>query len=41
MKFIKLFQNLDKNDISIAGGKGASLGGMIEIKIPQLIVEPY
>jgi pyruvate,water dikinase len=34
MNFIKTFKNLNKNDISIAGGKGASLGEMTKAKIP-------
>ena len=34
MKFTKPFENLDKNDIPIAGGKGASLGEMTQAKIP-------
>ncbi len=34
MKLIKNFKNLSKNDVPIAGGKGASLGEMVKIKIP-------
>ncbi len=34
MNFIKTFKNLNKKDISIAGGKGASLGEMTGVKIP-------
>lgn len=34
MNFIKTFKNLNKKDISIAGGKGASLGEMTKAKIP-------
>ena len=34
MKFTKPFENLDKNDISIAGGKGASLGEMTQAGFP-------
>ena len=34
MNFIKNFKNLNKKDISIAGGKGASLGEMTRVKIP-------
>lgn len=32
--FIKTFQQLSKNDVSIAGGKGASLGEMTKAKLP-------
>lgn len=32
--FIKCFKNLSKNDVKIAGGKGASLGEMTNNKIP-------
>jgi pyruvate,water dikinase len=32
--FTKIFQNLSKNDVSIAGGKGASLGEMTQDGIP-------
>lgn len=36
MKFIRDFEQLDKNDVVFAGGKGASLGEMIHagISIP-------
>ncbi len=34
MKFIKVFKQLTKKDVNIAGGKGASLGEMINNKIP-------
>ena len=34
MKFIKDFKEIDKKDISIAGGKGANLGEMTKAKIP-------
>lgn len=34
MKFTKSFENLDKKDISIAGGKGASLGEMTQAGFP-------
>jgi pyruvate,water dikinase len=34
MKFTKTFQQLGKNDASIAGGKGASLGEMTTAGIP-------
>jgi pyruvate,water dikinase len=33
-KFIKFFDQIDKKDIDIAGGKGASLGEMTRIGIP-------
>ncbi len=33
-KFIKSFSQLSKNDVSIAGGKGASLGEMTKAHIP-------
>ncbi|MCX6765980.1 MAG: hypothetical protein NT136_03405 [Candidatus Moranbacteria bacterium] len=32
--FTKSFEHLSKNDIKIAGGKGASLGEMLSIKMP-------
>ncbi|MBZ9578139.1 hypothetical protein KJA13_03920 [Patescibacteria group bacterium] len=32
--FIKSFKEISKNDVSIAGGKGASLGEMSQAKIP-------
>jgi len=32
--FVKTFDQLSKNDVSIAGGKGASLGEMTQAKIP-------
>lgn len=32
--FTKVFQNLSKNDVAIAGGKGASLGEMTQADIP-------
>lgn len=35
MNFIKTFKQLSKQDISIAGGKGASLGEMTRAKIPS------
>ena len=34
MEFIKEFSKLSKNDVAIAGGKGASLGEMTQAKIP-------
>lgn len=34
MNFIKFFKELSMNDVSIAGGKGASLGEMTKVKIP-------
>lgn len=34
MKFIKVFQQLNKDDVSLAGGKGASLGEMTRVDIP-------
>jgi len=34
MKYIKLFEELNKKDSNIAGGKGASLGEMIQSGIP-------
>ena len=34
VKFIKIFSDISKKDIGIAGGKGASLGEMIQAKIP-------
>ncbi len=34
VKYIKFFKDLGKNDSPIAGGKGASLGEMINAKIP-------
>ena len=34
MEIIRKFEKLDKNDISIAGGKGASLGEMTKAGIP-------
>jgi len=34
MSFIKSFQNISKHDVSIAGGKGASLGEMLNAGIP-------
>lgn len=34
MKFIKPFKNLSKRNVPLAGGKGASLGEMIQVKIP-------
>ncbi len=33
-KFIHFFSQIDKNDVNIAGGKGASLGEMMQAKIP-------
>ncbi|MCK4553629.1 phosphoenolpyruvate synthase, partial [Candidatus Parcubacteria bacterium] len=32
--FIKFFRQLTKKDVGIAGGKGASLGEMVNLKIP-------
>ena len=32
--FIKIFKQLTKKDVNIAGGKGASLGEMLNVKIP-------
>lgn len=34
MDYIKFFENLSKKDVSIAGGKGASLGEMTQANIP-------
>ena len=34
MSHIKFFKDLSKNDVGIAGGKGASLGEMTQSKIP-------
>jgi len=34
MKFIKEFKEIDKGNVSIAGGKGANLGQLLKIKIP-------
>lgn len=34
MELIRNFKKLDKNDVGLAGGKGASLGEMIQAKIP-------
>lgn len=34
MNFTKIFKNIDKKDINVAGGKGASLGEMTQLKIP-------
>lgn len=34
MEFIRIFSKLSKNDVSIAGGKGASLGEMTNAGIP-------
>ncbi|MFC1644630.1 PEP/pyruvate-binding domain-containing protein [Patescibacteria group bacterium] len=34
MEIIKIFSELDKNDVGLAGGKGASLGEMIQNEIP-------
>ncbi|MBA7490647.1 Phosphoenolpyruvate synthase [subsurface metagenome] len=34
MKFTKTFENLGKNDVGVAGGKGASLGEMTKAGIP-------
>lgn len=33
-QFIKFFEDLDKNDVGVAGGKGASLGEMLKAGIP-------
>lgn len=32
--YIQLFENITKNDIKIAGGKGANLGEMTRAGIP-------
>jgi phosphoenolpyruvate synthase/pyruvate phosphate dikinase len=32
--FTKFFKNLSKEDVLLAGGKGASLGEMTKLKIP-------
>ncbi len=34
MEFIKVFEELNKNDVSLAGGKGASLGEMTKVGLP-------
>lgn len=34
MELIRDFQNINKNDVSLAGGKGASLGEMTQVDIP-------
>lgn len=34
MSYIKFFQDIRKTDVAIAGGKGASLGEMLNAKIP-------
>ena len=34
MKFIKFFENISKENVSVAGGKGASLGEMTKAKLP-------
>ncbi len=34
MKFIRFFNNINKSDVSLAGGKGASLGEMFNCGIP-------
>lgn len=34
MVLVKFFKNLHKTDVAIAGGKGASLGEMLNAKIP-------
>lgn len=34
MKFVKFFQEIAKNDVDVAGGKGASLGEMTMVGIP-------
>lgn len=34
MKFVKSFNEINKKDVAIAGGKGASLGEMTQAKIP-------
>lgn len=34
MKYVKLFNEITKKDVAIAGGKGASLGEMTKAKIP-------
>jgi len=34
MKFIRNFKEIGKNDVFLAGGKGASLGEMTKVDIP-------
>ena len=34
MEFLRDFKNISKNDVSLAGGKGASLGEMTKVGIP-------
>ena len=34
MEFVRDFEHIDKSDVNLAGGKGASLGEMTEIGIP-------
>lgn len=34
MELLRDFKNIDKNDVILAGGKGASLGEMTNVKIP-------
>lgn len=34
MEFMKAFQHLNKSDVAVAGGKGASLGEMTQVGIP-------
>ena len=34
MKFIRNFQDINKNDVALAGGKGASLGEMTKVGMP-------
>jgi phosphoenolpyruvate synthase/pyruvate phosphate dikinase len=36
MKFIKDLKEINKRDISIAGGKGANLGKMLKVGIPVM-----
>ena len=34
MELVRNFKKLDKNDVDLAGGKGASLGEMTRVGIP-------
>jgi len=34
MSFVKLFNEINKGDAALAGGKGASLGEMTQVGIP-------
>ena len=34
VEMIRSFENINKNDVAIAGGKGASLGEMTQVGIP-------